>query len=85
MAEYRFTSDGGVVRNSDGARIPNDPANPDWIKYQVWLVSGGWMGAGGIPDPCVPLPDDENRDCDQERITPSLAVSEFITNAKMKR
>lgn len=46
MALYRLSKDGaGVIRLSDGAGIPNDPNNPDWIKYQLALSQGG------VPDP----------------------------------
>jgi hypothetical protein len=37
-----------VVRIEDGACIPNDPANRDWVEYEAWL------GDGGVPDPYVP-------------------------------
>lgn len=35
----------GVLRESDNAFIPADPANVDWQTYQAWL------GAGNTPDP----------------------------------
>jgi len=38
----------GVVRLSDSASIPFDPANTDYQKYLQWLDEGG-----------VPLPADE--------------------------
>ena len=47
MADYRLASS-GVIRTGDGASIPNDPGNRDWIAYQVWLA------AGNTPDPYVP-------------------------------
>jgi hypothetical protein len=52
MAEYQLTAtDQAVIRTADGAFIPNDPANRDWLEYQDWLA------AGGVPDPYVPPPD----------------------------
>jgi len=51
MAEYQLTAtDDVVIRTADGACIPNDPANRDWIKYQEWLDDGG------VPDPYVKPP-----------------------------
>jgi len=29
-----------VVRDADGASIPNDPRNADWATYQTWLAAG---------------------------------------------
>lgn len=29
-----------IVRDWDGAFIPDDPANIDWIAYQAWLAEG---------------------------------------------
>jgi len=52
VPRYKFTED-GVQRLEDGAFIPTDPLNPDWIEYQAWLT------AGNVPLPAdvVVLPD----------------------------
>jgi hypothetical protein len=47
MDKYKLANDGGVIRLSDNAKIPNDPNNKDWIAYQDFLKKGG-----------VPLPSD---------------------------
>lgn len=47
MAQYRMTANAIVIRTSDGACIPSDPANGDRVAYNAWLA------AGGVPDPYV--------------------------------
>jgi hypothetical protein len=48
MADYQLTAtDASVIRTEDGACIPNDPANRDWVEYQKWLADSG------VPDPYV--------------------------------
>jgi hypothetical protein len=87
MAEYQLTAtDNTVIRTEDGACIPNDPANCDWVEYEKWLDEGG------VPDPYVPpepveqtptaeqalLFDHENRIRAFEG-TPPLSMEDFIT------
>ena len=40
----------GILRDTDNAWIPPDPANADWQAYQVWLA------AGNTPTPYTPPP-----------------------------
>ena len=40
----------GVVRDADGASIPDDPHNVDWQAYQAWLA------AGNAPNPAPTSP-----------------------------
>ena len=49
MADYRLTN-GGVIRESDGATIPATMQNSDWRKYQEWVEGGG------VADPAPPAP-----------------------------
>ena len=44
---YQLTHTAGVTRLSDGAAIPADDGNRDWIAYQAWLT------AGNVPSPVV--------------------------------
>jgi hypothetical protein len=37
-----------IIRDVDGATIPDDPNNADWQEYQKWLADGG------VPNPPPP-------------------------------
>jgi hypothetical protein len=54
MAAYGSTSSDAVIRASDGALIPNDPANRDYAAYQAWLADGGLPDPYAAPAPVVP-------------------------------
>jgi hypothetical protein len=44
---YQLTLTSGVKRLSDGAFIPADNGNRDWIAYQAWIATGN------VPSPVV--------------------------------
>lgn len=51
MADYQLTaSSSAIVRLSDQAIIPADPANMDYASYLAWLANGN------APDPYIPPP-----------------------------
>ncbi len=46
---YQLTNSGAVVRLIDGANIPNEPKNLDWITYCHWLDAGNKPMAAPAP------------------------------------
>ena len=49
---YKLTDTTTIIRISDGASIPNDPANTDYANYLEWVEAGNTAtAADAIPDP----------------------------------
>jgi len=86
MSDYQLTAtDASVIRTEDGACIPNDPANRDWVEYQAWLEEGNEPDPYVAPKPVPPqasneqtvLYDHENRVRALEG-QPPLSLGDFI-------
>jgi hypothetical protein len=48
---YSLDALGNVIRDLDGAFIPNDPANSDYIAYLAWLAEGNAATPYAAPTP----------------------------------
>ena len=92
MSDYQLTAtDASVMRTEDGACIPNDPANRDWVEYQQWLADGGVPDPYVEPEPVAPEPtpeqeilfDHENRIRSQEG-QPPLTLGDFVNKMRGK-
>lgn len=40
VSDYYTTRDGYILRTGDGAMIPQDPDNADYIAYLSWVAAG---------------------------------------------
>ena len=50
---YRFTSSGDLIRGSDGALIPINPANTDYAAYLRWAAIASNAAAPYVAPPPV--------------------------------
>lgn len=47
---YKLTNSTSITRIADGASIPADPQNTDYVAYLQWLAEGN------TPEPADPIP-----------------------------
>jgi hypothetical protein len=52
MYKIQFTS---ILRLSDGACIPQDPANVDYVAYLAWVAEGNTPEPADVPDPKIAI------------------------------
>jgi hypothetical protein len=50
MSDYQFNRFGNIIRTTDGAMIPNDAGNRDYIAVQAWIAAGNTVAAY-VPSP----------------------------------
>ena len=52
---YQFTATDFILRTTDGAFIPPDPANRDYAAYLEWVEAGNMPDPAPIVAPPAPL------------------------------
>jgi hypothetical protein len=52
---YQLGQGGVILRLSDNAFIPPDPANRDFVKYLAWVEAGNTPEPARTPEPPVAL------------------------------
>ena len=52
---YQLTKNELILRITDGASIPPDPANTDYAAYLAWVEEGNTPDPAPIPEPPVEL------------------------------
>ena len=72
MSDYQLTPTTAIVRKSDGAAIPADPANRDYADFLAWQTNGG------VADPYVPPP------APPEQVLSQELMAQFTTDDATK-
>ena len=70
---YTLTSSTLIIRDTDGAFIPDDQANTDYQAYLTWLADGN------TPNPYVPPPEPAPLTPAEKLAAAGLSVDELKT------
>jgi hypothetical protein len=68
---YKLMQIEGVLRITDGACIPPDPANTDYQQYLLWLEEGN------TPLPADPLPEPQELTVQEKLQAAGLTIEEL--------
>jgi hypothetical protein len=71
MTHYKITQENTILRLSDNAFIPPDPANTDYQQYLKWLEEGN------TPLPPDPIPEPEPLTPQQKLEAAGLTIEEL--------
>ena len=76
---YKLLSTGAVQRLKDGAIIPDNARNRDFIEYQKWLL------AGNTPQPAdVVVVDESERKKSERKAADDRLKNDYLLNALVK-
>ena len=75
---YTLTNSTTIIRNTDGANIPSDPANTD---YQAFLA---WIAEGNAPNPYVPPPAPPEPTIEEKLASVGLSIDDLKTALGIK-
>ncbi len=73
MVDYTLTPYGGVIREADGAAIPEDTNNTHWLEYLAWVAAGGVVDEAILTDLGI-AKEQANRRVEMKALNDSLAA-----------